>query len=206
MTAPLIKQVHSLSDLPDWLGSFSPDSLTVNLLGGTTLKIILQDSEVRMWLEGVSVVCMTDERCVPVDSVARNDHQLSDILRRKVSCMVDELGKPCLRSRLPRADISLVGMGTDGHVASIFPGFCSRAVFSAEESSIEQIVLVPDAPDGLPRVSRTLHGLVGRLGTALILKGDNKRLLLQAVQLGDHADLPVARLLSVAPNLLMFVG
>ncbi len=133
------------------------------------------------------VIGLTDERCVPVASARRNESMLRQNLpQARVLSLLDAAGV-LTEAAVPVADVVVLGMGDDGHVASLFPG--SVVLLAAAQASSATILPVDDAPGGEQRVSRSYAGLKGRYGTALLIAGDMKRQLI----LGPAAqDLPIA--------------
>lgn len=83
-------------------------------------------------------------------------------------------------------DVVVLGMGEDGHVASLFPGdekgFASRA---------RRFIAVA-GPDGEPRVSLSADALLGARHLYVLLRGRTKLAKLESAMGGD---LPVARVL-----------
>ena len=106
------------------------------------------------------------------------------------------------RASVPAPDVALVGMGADGHIASLFPG--SSALEAAEAADADTLIVVPDAPDGVLRVSRSYAGLIGRKGTALLISGAEKREMVRQAQSGRRPELPVAGLMQRVPDLKVF--
>ncbi|MFL9828464.1 6-phosphogluconolactonase [Rhodoplanes sp. SY1] len=95
----------------------------------------------------------------------------------------------------PLFDLVLLGMGADGHVASLFPGQ------AGVEEGARWVVGVDEAghPPHVPRVSLTLPALASSRALLFIVAGPDKRPALSRVLAGD--DLPAARVRSAGPVL-----
>ncbi|MFD2180851.1 6-phosphogluconolactonase [Rhodoplanes azumiensis] len=95
----------------------------------------------------------------------------------------------------PLFDLVLLGMGADGHVASLFPGQ------PGVEEGRRWVVGVDEAghPPAVPRVSLTLPALASSRALLFIVAGPDKRPALSRVLAGD--DLPAARVRSAGPVL-----
>jgi 6-phosphogluconolactonase len=143
-------------------------------------------------------VIPTDERCVPEDHPDSNARMLREYL----------LAGPASAARLtsleaptPKVDVALVGMGADGHFASLFPH--SPALLEGlDPESAQTCVAVPvgTPPDGpvQARVSLTLAALA-RARVVLAFTGADKAQTLARALAGE--DLPVRTLLRYAPKL-----
>lgn len=100
----------------------------------------------------------------------------------------------------PRFDLVLLGMGADGHVASLFPGNASLQ---------ERQRLVVASPPGplpppVPRVTLTLPVLNAARAVAFLVAGAEKAEPLRAALRGDE-QLPAARIKPTAGELHWFV-
>ena len=96
-----------------------------------------------------------------------------------------------VRIHLPLS-VLLLGMGEDGHVASLFPRSPRLALALSEEA---EPVMGMQSPDGEPRMSLTLRVLNGARHRHLLITGDEKRRIVESAAGRDPMDMPVAALL-----------
>lgn len=95
----------------------------------------------------------------------------------------------------PHFDLCWLGMGTDGHIASLFPKM--QATELSAPGVIETVPepLPPEAP--YPRLSLNLPALLASDAIMLVVRGEEKRRVIeQAIE--RQNDLPIARLLAAA--------
>lgn len=83
-------------------------------------------------------------------------------------------------------DLTLLGLGEDGHTASLFPG-------SPALAETARWVVPVTGPDGLDRITLTYPALASSAVVAFLVTGERKRAALARVQAGDPA-LPAAGL------------
>lgn len=146
------------------------------------------------------VVTLSDERCVDETSPDSNARQVRERLLNGRAAKAHFLplwplpDEAALRALAP-FDAVMLGMGEDGHVASLIPG----SPVLDEGLTTERLLLEVPAGTGKPplaRVTLTLSALLQARAVFLLIAGDAKRHVLARAQAGE--DLPVGRLLSKA--------
>ncbi len=165
---------------------------SVVISGGSTVQHTLEHlttcdirwSSVRLY--------MADERCVPREDSHRNDAMISKILVRPALMAPEhffqipaELG-PHYGAQLydktlagiDHFDIALLGVGPDGHIASLFPNHPSI-------ESDERVVAVENSPKFPPnRVSIGLAMLRGATHRVVVVSGSEKSDLIAQLKQG----------------------
>jgi len=95
----------------------------------------------------------------------------------------------------PHFALAWLGMGADGHIASLFPNTDPRVDDPLPVRRLTPDPLPPEAP--FDRVSLTIPALVDSDEVMFVIRGADKRAVLDGAIAGEH-DLPVARYLKVA--------
>ena len=92
-------------------------------------------------------------------------------------------------------DVVVLGMGTDGHTASFFPGGSTLA--QVTDPACRQSVMAIEAPGaGEPRLTLTLPRIVDAGLIALHIEGETKQAVLaRALDAGPEAEMPVRAVL-----------
>ncbi len=89
--------------------------------------------------------------------------------------------------------VLLLGMGTDGHTASLFPGADQLKQAMAHDAPPLMAITAPGAPE--PRVTLTLPVLLGAMSTHILIVGQEKREALERVRHMKPEEAPVAAIL-----------
>lgn len=131
------------------------------------------------------------------DRVVAEDHPASNVGR--IRAALEPLGARVVAlsesARPPHFALTWLGMGGDGHVASLFPNTNPRADEPRRVVKLVPDPLPPEAP--FARLSLTIPALLNSDAVVFVIRGADKRAVFQAALSGEH-DLPVARLLAAA--------
>ncbi len=198
----------------DLLAAVTADVLTAALTGGGRQTFAatggntpnpIYDALVRRDLDWANVgVTLTDDRWVDRSSPLSNEAQVRGrLLVGKAAAAqfvplkgvgatphADALAaEPAIAPLLP-FDVVLLGMGTDGHIASLFagdPNLTSNALcVGVDVAGLEPYV---------PRVSLTARALLNSRLIVVLVTGEQKRALIEDILGGDETHRPVAAIL-----------
>lgn len=100
---------------------------------------------------------------------------------------------------LPRFDLVILGVGEDGHTASLFPD--NPASFGSPDA----LELVRHPQSGQPRITLTGSALNNAKEVIFLCTGENKREILQRIFINKEITLPAARVSPVHGNLEWYV-
>lgn len=132
-----------------------------------------------------------DDREVPEDHPASNTGTIRRALEPRGATVttLSEGASP------PHFRLVWLGMGADGHIASLFPNTDPRADDPLRVRRLIPDPLPPEAP--FPRLSLTLPALLDCDELVFVIRGADKLALFREAAAGAN-DLPVARLLRAA--------
>ncbi|KWV95571.1 6-phosphogluconolactonase [Erythrobacter sp. AP23] len=184
--------------IADWLavqlgkaldGSDGPVTITVP--GGST-PFPIMDALLEHDLDWTRLVVWPgDDRVVPEDHRASNTGKLRDLFE-PAGAEVVTLSE---MEAVPRFALAWLGMGADGHIASLFANIDPQVDESRAILRLTPDPLPPEAP--FDRISLTLPSLLASDRIMFVIRGEEKRAVLDQAIEGEH-DLPVARLLRAA--------
>jgi len=168
---------------------------TLALAGGSTPRVLYEQmADCNLPWPDMEIF-FTDERCVPADDQDSNFRMANEALLSKVAVNVHRMpGERCdaddyetemrgVFGATPAFDLVLLGLGADGHTASLFPGD------TALEEDQHWVVAVR-RPDH-ERLTLTLAVLSSARTALFLVTGPTKRDALRRLLAGE--DIPAAR-------------
>lgn len=168
-----------------------PGEVAICLPGGSTPFPILAELVRRPLDWSQIVVWPGDDRVVPLDHPASNAGRMATLFE-PVGARVVPLAD---HAEPPRFALTWLGMGGDGHIASLFPNTDPRADDPLPLRRLIPDPLPPEAP--FARLSLTIPALLACDDLVFVMRGEDKRALFEQASRGEN-DLPIARLLAAA--------
>lgn len=165
--------------------------VTITVPGGSTPFPIIKELLKKDLDFSRLVVWPNDDRIVPEDHEASNTGKLRALLEPAGA----EVVTLTIMEAVPHFDLAWLGMGADGHIASLFPNTDPQLSDQRQIMRLTPDPLPPEAP--FDRISLTLPSLLKSDQIAFVIRGTEKRAVLDKAVAGQ-SDLPVARLLSGA--------
>jgi 6-phosphogluconolactonase len=173
----------------------SLDARTIALSGGSTPRALYERLAIsnQAWAE--TEVFFSDERCVPLDDPDSNYRMAHEALLSKVPARVHPMGGDCDAAAyeaelahvfgpgVPSFDLILLGIGADGHTASLFPRDAALEEFGRNVVRVER----PDHP----RLTLTFPVLNAAKVVMFLVSGPEKQQVV-AEMFGEGA-FPAAR-------------
>ena len=188
----------SAADIADWLEARLSAALQANagcvaitVPGGSTPFPIFAELAGRDLDFSRIDVWPGDDRVVPEDHEASNTGKIRSILEpvgAKVTALTPD-------ARPPHFAISWLGMGGDGHIASLFPNTDPDPADAQKIRCLTPDPLPPEAP--FDRITLTIPALLDSDEVMFVIRGEEKRAVIEAALAGEH-DLPIARFLAAS--------
>jgi 6-phosphogluconolactonase len=197
---------HRVDDVPAAFAALLTERApaSIALSGGETARACYETAAASGTNWSAAEFWFGDERWVPVTSPDSNEGMareawLDRVPVGTVHSLVDAAGpgladrdaaamayEELLRSR-PAIDVVHLGLGPDGHTASLFPGATSLAVTD------RWVIPTGDDAHPHPRLSLTFPAIAAARTVVVTVAGAGKRDALARVRAGDRA-LPAARI------------
>ena len=171
--------------------ALSPAPVAITVPGGSTPFPILERLAAMPLAWRRVTVWPGDDREVPEDHPASNTGRIRALLEPAGA----EVVALSVMEAVPHFALAWLGMGADGHVASLFPNTDPRVDDALKMRMLTPDPLPPEAP--FDRITLTLPALLDSDELVFVIRGDEKRALFEAAARGQN-DLPVARLLRAA--------
>lgn len=198
MTSPQIVPAATDGQIADWLFDYlsaalaaTEGQIAITVPGGSTPFPILAELAQRSLDWSRIAVWLGDDRIVTEDHPASNVGRVRPLLEpigAKVVAL-DEAAQP------PHFALAWLGMGGDGHIASLFPNTNPQIDDPLRLRRLTPDPLPPEAP--FDRLSLTIPALLDSDAVIFVIRGADKLAVFKAAIRGEH-DLPVARLLGSA--------
>jgi 6-phosphogluconolactonase len=201
-----IRTIEGADDqaIADWLElrlraalARAPGGIAVTVPGGATPFPILAELAARPLDWGRIAVWPGDDRIVAESHPASNVGRIRALLEPAGARVV----ALALGARPPHFALAWLGMGGDGHIASLFPKADPRADDPDRLRRLTPDPLPPEAP--FERLTLTIPALLDSDELVFVIRGADKRALFEAAAHGE-SDLPVARLLEAARQVTCF--
>ncbi len=132
-----------------------------------------------------------DDRVVPEDHPASNTGKIRALLEPAGA----EVVTLTTMEQVPHFALVWLGMGADGHIASLFPNTDPQVEDPQSLRRLTPDPLPPEAP--FDRITLTIPALLASDALMFVIRGADKRAVFDAAVRGEH-DLPIARLLGAA--------
>lgn len=165
-----------------------PGKKRIAMAGGSTpAKVLALLAAQDLDWAGVTIV-PTDDRQVPADHPASN----LGALRAAFAGTAAEIVPLAEGDKVAPFDLVWLGMGADGHIASLFPRMCAEQRRGRRVIAATPIPLPPEAP--FARLTLNRKALAATRETILVVTGREKRAVIEHALAGRDT-LPVSDIL-----------
>ena len=175
--------------------------------GGTTPRLFFNGLSCKSVEWPRVTVTLVDERCVPDDNERSNARLVKTHLvvnSAAAAKFVPLFNNEAAAAKLGHFDAVVLGMGTDGHTASFFPGG-DRLAEALDRSGAARIVAMRTPAAGEPRLTFTLRALLDTEFIALHIEGEEKaHVLADALQPGPVEAMPIRAFLTVPEPITVY--
>lgn len=168
---------------------------TLAVSGGTTPKLFLETLSQQTITWADVTVTLVDDRCVAPDHERSNERFVQETLLQNKAALARF--QPVVASDRPQeavqsTDVLVLGMGQDGHTASLFPNGDNLEVALSDDVDSRYVLMsAPGAEE--PRVTMTLPAIVSAGRLFLHIEGQEKADVLERAR--TDPDLPIHHIL-----------
>ena len=168
------------------------------LPGGSSPRLLIAELAKQKLIWNKITLTTTDERCVPVENPNSNAGQIMKIFKEEGTQISPILlynnEKGDIQTLPWPADVAVLGMGLDGHIASIFPGM--------PYDSKDLVITAQAQTQPKARVSLSMDVLLKAKRLMMLVSGTPKWLLCQRLLEDEAEDLPLRHLMKMAGSKL----
>jgi len=176
----------------------------IMLAGGNTPRPLYEKfNALGSQSDGCSFI-LSDERLVPVNNKLSNEGMLRKFLKNYDNSQILSLHDKEIKKKLreiPAYDIALLGMGLDGHFASIFPKMVN---LDEALSSNDPICNVKTGVPDVPRISLTMSEVL-KAKIIMLLLADQEKLSIFEDALQTPNEKPISKLIAFAEGLEVLI-
>ena len=210
MTLSNSKNFHSVEALNQFVLDLLLQTINDNpkssilLSGGSTPKQIYSSFGSLPQQSKLCTFIPSDERRVPVVDPLSNEGMIRKYLNtynQDQILSLHDLSLPSKLNEIASHDLAILGMGTDGHFASIFP-FMSN--LDAAIDSTDPVIRVDSGYPEVPRITLSLNEILKSKKMVLLITGQEKVDLLKTKR-DNASSLPIDALIEKADNLEIFI-
>ena len=165
--------------------------VSLALSGGSSPVRLYQDMSTLDLNWADVTVTLIDDRQVPANHADSNQRLISETLltdRARQATFIPLENWPV--DRIP--DIAVLGMGTDGHFASLFPSMLDQAEAFDPDASPAVIKTGPEGNPRHERITMTMAMILAIPFRVMLALDEEKQAVLKAAM--DGEDLPISRL------------
>lgn len=179
--------------------------------GKSPIPLFSQLSNVELPWEKVTVV-LVDERVVNINSADSNEQLVKTHLLKNKAIKANFIGlmnddtKNIIKnvnSTLQNIDIAILGMGNDGHTASIFPD-CPEFNDAIDKNNLNTYMFTNPISAKYQRITLTLNALKKIPHLILSINGIEKYNVLMEAQKTENKNYPISYLIKQKPDLQVY--
>jgi 6-phosphogluconolactonase len=159
-----------------------------------------------------TTITLVDERVTSIDNTDSNENLLKTHLLKNKAKVATFLGLmhtnvtdlPTLaNSKIPQIDIAILGMGSDGHTASIFPD-CTELDAALDLDNPNTYITTNPVSAKYSRITLTLKALSKIKYLILAISGEEKLTILQEAAKKINKNYPISYLLNKRPDIQVY--